>query len=85
MINFTTPNGHPHPKKITRVSTEGVKGAAQRRVKKQKTCPLAITRSVRTRFVLFITEYGDARQPDASPPIKLSRKEKLFRYGLVFA
>lgn len=25
------------------------------------------------------------RQPNASPPIKLSRKERLFRYGLVFA
>lgn len=77
MINFTTPNGHPHPKKnIPRVKRWGEVGLAKSRQKIKIIPPFAITRSVRTRLVLFITEYEAARQPNASPSTKLSNKER---------
>lgn len=83
---FHYPQRSPPPEKnIPCVKRWGEVGLAKSRQKIKIIPPFAITRSVRTRLVLFITEYEAARQPNASPPIKLSRKERLFRYGLVFA
>ena len=79
---FYYPQRSPPPEKnIPRVKRWGEVGFTESRQKIKIVPPCHNSK----RFVLFITEYGDARQPDASPPIKLSRKEKLFRYGLVFA
>lgn len=75
----------PSEKNIPCVKRWGEVGFTESRQKNKNHAPFATTRSDRTFFVLFITEYEAMRQPNASPPIKLSHKERLFRYGLVFA
>ena len=74
---FYYPQRSPPPEKnIPRVKRWSEVGFTEPRQKLKIMPPFAITRSVRTRLVLFITEYEAARQSNASPPIKLSRKER---------
>lgn len=73
---FHYPQRSPPPEKnIPRVKRWGEVGFTESR-QKIKIMPLAITRSIRTRFVSFITEYEAMRQPNASPSIELSHKER---------